>query len=409
MPDEPNTVTLTYQEEGSIDRRRLSGVLGAATTFLLLLLIVALSLGAVGAVGVGIGGFVIEFSDVTAPTGSVYPALAQQSECDSAPQIMATLDGQSRIQGYFQITKGIPVPGSAVDGVSVDILSEARNNSSINAENLDLYMTALSSSRLTLGDMRIYERGPSDNGTVPLQDLYAESDENTSAEAFRPGFTVDSAGGFAVLNGRAVVYQIAFDNIEIGTISVSGSTYDTGNATLAGGYDCDELQPPQRNNNSEFTLPGEGNVTSSTPPPVDNSEPSEPSVSSGSGAEPNTDETDNRTSENNETVETDENSEDGVRDEGEPELEVVDVTPPQDAHIEPGDRITVEVNVSNVGNATERWGVYMQVENDVDNVTADSRTVELEPGESTELVLEHEATPADLPRLDSYVGVESSG
>ena len=69
--DPPDTIVLSYREEGGIDRRRLSGILGASTTFLLLLLIIGLSLGAVGAAGIGIGGFVVEFSDVSAPSGAV--------------------------------------------------------------------------------------------------------------------------------------------------------------------------------------------------------------------------------------------------------------------------------------------------------------------------------------------------
>jgi hypothetical protein len=413
VSDEPDTVILTYREEGGIDRRRLSGILGAATTLLLILLIVGLSLGALGAVGIGIGGFVIEFSDVTAGSGAVYPALAQQSECDTAPQLMATLDGQAQIDGYFQISKGIPVPGSTIDGVSVDIMSQAGNNSSINAENLDLYLTALSSAQLALGETQISERGPSENRTVTMQELYAESDENTSSESFRPGFGVDASGGFGVLDGRAIVYQIAFDNIEIGSISVSGSTYDAGDATLAGGYECDQLRPPERNNNSEFVLPGEGNVTSRTQPagagqpediePSENRTDSSPTTGA-SEADPSaeTDEPEQETG--NETTEVDQQDEP----EGEPEIEVTDVTPPQDTEIEVGDDVVVELTVSNVGNATETWEVYMSVDDsDGGNSTVDSESVSLEPGEGTDVTLEHEATPSDLPRVDAVVGIDT--
>jgi len=48
--DKNGTLVVTYREdEGEVDRRRLAGIMGAATTVMMLFLVIALSLGMVGA------------------------------------------------------------------------------------------------------------------------------------------------------------------------------------------------------------------------------------------------------------------------------------------------------------------------------------------------------------------------
>ncbi len=400
MSDGPqDTIIISYREDGAIDRRRLSGILGAATTLLMLLLIVALSLGAIGAVGVGIGGFVIEFSDVSAASGAVYPALGQQSECDSAPQLMATLDGEAEIDGYFQITKGIPVPGETVGGVSVDVLSEAGNGSSISADSLDLHLTALSSQELVLGETTIAESGPSEEG-ASSDDLYTDAEEVSAldGEEIQTGFGVDASGGFGVIGGRAVVYQIAFDNIEIGGIGVSGSTYEAGNVTTAASYDCDELEPVAVDADGNFTLPqeGQGGVTTHGAPTTASAQDFEPQETAQDTQDEAPDES------------PDEQTADEQTDaEGEPELEVVTMEPPQDAELAVGDSLTAEVNVTNAGNATETWNVYMGVDRAGDEVPVTDQQTTVAPDETQTVPFEYEVTEADLPEVDAVFGVET--
>jgi hypothetical protein len=360
----PDNVILTYREEGNIDRRRLSGTLGAATTLLLILLIVALSIGAIGAAGVGIGGFVVEFSDVTAPSGAIYPALAEQSECGNAPQLTAVLEGEAVIQDHFRVTKGIPLPGGFADGVSVDVISEAGNNSSITAEDLELRLASLNSRTISLQNASIteYNVGTPPNETPSAEDSYADaSDPNsTEPEMVDTEFGVDAPGGFALTDGRAVVYHIAFGNLDIADIGVTGSLADSANMTLArsSSNDCRDIF--QQRIADDY-----GNASNA-----------------------------------NEGTDTSGNLE------GEPEMEVVGVSPPRDDALAVGDTLSVEANITNVGNATETWTAYMNVSNGTRNETVDTRNVTVAVNETVTVSLEHEIRQRDLPDLDTTFGVE---
>ncbi|MFP4188258.1 MAG: hypothetical protein ACLFR5_02480 [Halobacteriales archaeon] len=402
--DPSETIVLSYREEGQIDRRRLSGILGASTTLLLLLLIVALSLGAVGAAGIGIGGFIVEFSDVSAPSGAVYPAVGEQSDCDTAPQMMATLDGQAEIQGYFRITKSIPVPGQTVDGVSVNVLSEAGNGSSITAEDLDLRLTALSSGELILGGGEIKEYGPDDyaDGNTSPETSYADTVEQSSTELSEADveFSVNASGGFGIRRGRAVVYQIAFGNIDIADIGVTGSLYD-GNVTLAGDYDCEEIKPPARTEDGNFTLPAQGNVSYEGAP----EQPTQPANGTTNGTTNGTEANAANTTEAGNDTQTNE-TDTATEPEPEPSLEVVSVSPPSSVDLDLGDSFAVDLNVTNVGNATGDWRVYMNVTDDAgENATVASENVTLEPNDSADVSFEYEATSDDVPKVDATLGV----
>jgi len=401
VSDEPDTVILTYHEEGVIDRRRLSGILGASTTLLVLLLIIGLSLGAVGAAGIGIGGFVIEFSDVSAPSGSVYPAAGPQSQCDSAPQMMATLNGESEIQGYFLVQKTIPVPMSSVDGVTVDVMSEAGNNTSITAENLDLRLTALSSAELVLRGGKIKEYGPDEVPVDSPIDSYSDVDESNSTglEDSDVEFGIDASGGLGIRRGRAVVYHIAFGNIDITSVGVSGSM-SNGNATVATDYDCDELKPPARTEGGNFTLPRDDGADARRTATA--GVPGEPTGGNSSNV---SDVTTNGTEAD---TEDEVNATDGDAPEAEPSVEVVNLSPPRSESLEIGDTFSVALNVSNTGNATGDWRVYMNVTNREDNVTAGEENLVLEPGEGTDVSFRYEATSADVPTVDATLGVEEA-
>jgi hypothetical protein len=392
VPKEPqNTVTVTYREDGRVDRRRLSGVLGATTTILLLLLIIGFSLGAIGAVGVGIGGFVAEFGGVAAESAAVYPAIGQQSECESAPQMMAALQGEADIYDYFEISKGIPVPGTTIDGVSVDITSEVDNNSSISANGLDLHMTALASRQLVLDETEIRENIP--NGTSAESYYYADPediDAQDIADA-QPGFSIDAAGGFGITGGRAIVYQLAFDQVEIGSLGVGVSTYNASNTTFAGSYNCKNIQPPARTADGNFTLPGQGthNVTQDptgagiprgaepidgTPPPDQSSGPpaggfegSQPTIPDGNATNAETDMPGDAAQPDaggtEPTVPDGTNPDTGTDDEpeGEPEITVLNVIPSEGENLDIGDSVLIRFELTNAGNRTRTWSVFLDV------------------------------------------------
>jgi hypothetical protein len=375
---EPDTVVLTYQEDGKIDRRRLSGILGASTTLLLLLLIVALSLGAIGAAGVGIGGFVVEFSDVTAPSGAIYPALAEQSECGSAPQLTAVLEGEAVIQDHFRVTKGIPIPGNVVDGVSVDIISEAGNNTTVSAEDLELRLVSLNSRTVSLKNASITEYNvdtPPGETPVAAHSYADASDPNsTNPEMVDTEFGIDAPGGFALTEGRAVVYHIAFGNLDIAGLGVTGSLADSDNMTLAGSAsnDCDRIF--QQRIAADKPYMGEGTD-------VTNASRAGTQARDESGIQPE-------------------------EPEGEPQIEVVEITPPRNVTLNFGDRLLVELNVTNVGNATDTWTAYMDIANGTQNDTVDTQNVTVGVNETATVTLEHEVRRGDLPNLEATFGVE---
>lgn len=476
---EPDTVVLTYEEDGKIDRRRLSGILGAATTLLVLLLVVALSLGAIGAAGVGIGGFVVEFSDVTAPSGTVYPVLGPQSTCDTAPQLMATLDGQAVIQDYFRVTKGIPLPGDVVEGFSVNVVSEVGNGTNITARDLELRLTNLRSDVVALKNATLFEQNvkTEDGSPTTPADLYADASNPNSTNFSRVSteFAINASGGFALRNGRATVYQIAFGNIDISDIGVNGSLADRDDMAMPGTQNCDSLRTMSNETrnitDSDITKAVDyGGETEPEPEPQARLEILSSSLQDTNRSLEVGDEfssTLNLTNTGNATGSwtvsmlvltgevrtvraknatldpgnstrlnftyevappdvpgfatrfTADRAGSDVRglargaasnasEEGEPRLEVTDIYP--ETALEVGDTFSVDLNVTNVGNATGNWSVYMNVTNATGaNTTVASRNVTVAPDESAAVTLDYEATPADVPTVDATLGVDELG
>jgi hypothetical protein len=153
--DSNGTLVVTYRDdEGEVNKRRLAGILGAATTAMMAMLIVVFSLGMVGAaVGVGIGGFVADFGQVNATDtdgATIYPVLAEQPACESAPQLNADINGEVQIGEYVEFRKDLPLPSSAFTNgqiARITIVSDVDpigpGNNTISADNLDLRLTAL--------------------------------------------------------------------------------------------------------------------------------------------------------------------------------------------------------------------------------------------------------------------------
>jgi len=263
--DGPETVILEYQkDEPETDRRRLVGVIGAASTLLVLILIVALFLGSLGALGIGIGGFLATFGVVDADAGGViYPTLEEQGQCEKAPQLMASLDGEVAVQNHFGIQKDIPIPGSpmGIDSTRIDIITEIGENASVLVEDLDLRLIALNAESTVFGNGSLTEFTPDRNNKLQPKpnDSYAPTDAGISPgnlSSFSTEFGVDVADGFELHQGRVLAYQIAFGNIEItsATPAITLKGISEENSTASKRVSCDKLGPETRERKSDVLV-----------------------------------------------------------------------------------------------------------------------------------------------------------
>ena len=251
---EDGTITVTYREDdGEVDRRRLAGIMGAATTAAMVLLIVTFSLGMVGAaLGVGIGGFVANFDNVkTSGNASIYPVLGEQAACESAPQLEANLGGTAEItstdssQPAVEFFKDLPLPSPISDGDQFARITIAGNNDTndpIEASNLALRLTALEAGVLALGNATDYDIDQrasiaefSSNGDT-AETAYADNGTDVSDPS---GYPIDSdarindssftdktefgisAKGFAIEDGTAAAHQVTFDGINIQSVNLA--------------------------------------------------------------------------------------------------------------------------------------------------------------------------------------------
>jgi hypothetical protein len=241
--DSNGTLVVTYREdEGEVDKRRLAGILGAATTVMMLLLVITLSLGMVGAaMGVGIGGFVANFGTVDADGGVIYPVVGEQAACDNAPQLEASLSGTATVDRYVEFYKDLPIPSDLSlnnqDHVRISILSNL-SSSNVTAQNLDLRLTALEAEDLVLGDndtttpkATIQEFGPNQynyttSGTNEANASYAPTGAgqnalNGSPATQTPEFGINASTGFSLKNGTAAAHQVAFQQISLPQVDVA--------------------------------------------------------------------------------------------------------------------------------------------------------------------------------------------
>jgi len=264
MSEKDGQLLITYREqEGEVDRRRLAGMLGAATTVMLLFVIVAFSLGMVGAaLGVGLGGFVANFDQVqTNNTASIYPVLGEQAACETAPQLQAALNDDVEIIGTDGTTpaveffKDLPLPDSFNNGdefARITITGNGSLDNPIQASNLDLRLTALEANELALGDKAGDAANTSGtnfdftgvenasiaemnvDGASNPEDVYAEN-ESTDSEndpvPIGPTTTLDnfedqtefgiSGEGFVIDQGTAAAHQVTFDGINLQGVNLA--------------------------------------------------------------------------------------------------------------------------------------------------------------------------------------------
>jgi len=237
MPEKDNngTLVITYREdEGEVDRRRLAGVLGAATTAMMTLLIVAFSLGMVGAaLGVGMGGFVASFGNVEANDGgTIYPVLGEQPACEEAPQLKASLRGEAEISEHVAFYKDLPAPGVLnVSTVRINIVSNLSDSPNVTANNLDLRLSALAADSLELNssdnnsaDVKISEYREAVNGSTDATASYGVDsnndpltlrNESALSDNVEFGISIPRDGDVIIENGTSAAHQVAFESITV--------------------------------------------------------------------------------------------------------------------------------------------------------------------------------------------------
>ncbi len=267
--EEKEKVTYTRpKDEGEVDKRRFAGIMGVAGTVAMIALISFFSIGMVGAaLGVGIGGFVANFEQVTyndstatstpTPNAQIYPVLGAQAACDSAPQLEASLTGKANISGGVEFFKDLPLPGSGGDGFDstsfarISIIGSAPDSNPITIDNHDLRLTALESPELKLADANIREFGPGDydNGTTPKAS-YAPSGQGTvgsnagGTTSNTPEFGINASSFVLPQGGTAAAHQVSFQSISLTNLDLAVNIIN--NSSPATGPTPRVVDPGQR-------------------------------------------------------------------------------------------------------------------------------------------------------------------
>jgi hypothetical protein len=288
------TITVTYREdEGEVDNRRLAGIMGVATTAGMALLIVTFSLGMVGAaLGVGLGGFVANFDNVSTDSGaSIAPVIGEQAACDNAPQLAAVLSSASITDASgndraVEFMKDIPLPSIAGLNSGNNFTRITIASSEVpKVTGLALRLSALSAETAVLKNGNIAEIGPDGNqsdgggydgtgefggggasdsyqgvtqnpGDTALNGLEGSDGLNNSSNVdnFDTEFGI-SAQEFTIDNGTAAAHQVAFDNIQLADLNLFVQVLnaselenptDVGMSERAPGLVADPISPGDR-------------------------------------------------------------------------------------------------------------------------------------------------------------------
>jgi len=259
MDKETKEFTRT-SEESEVDKRRFAYVMGGASTAMIVALLTFFSIGMVGAaLGVGIGGFVANFEEVSYTDGNaqVYPTLGTQAACDKAPQLEASLSGTTTITGGVEFFKDLPLPsnfGTNFDFARITIIGNGTGG--ITAQDLDLRLTALETANLSLSGADIQEFSPSeyDNGSdaessyVPSGTTSVTNDTTVASETPEFGITADE---FVLpQGGSAAAHQVSFASLDLEEVNLFVQILNSSNATsngptertvAPGSRDCDSL------------------------------------------------------------------------------------------------------------------------------------------------------------------------
>jgi hypothetical protein len=218
---------------GKVSRKRFAVVFGTASAIMVISLstFLGVSMVAGAMLGPGMGGFVAEFGEITYNEGDaeIYPVLAAHSACDNAPQLEASLKGQTRLDGNVTFYKDLPLPSSdfAPNQMARVGINAQAPPSGISVQDLDLRLTALKAEEINLGTTEVREFGSGtqygyNDGTQNASFAPSGSGSlNTSDDSsLVPEFGLD-AGLFTLPGGgTAAAHQISFGNIELNTVDL---------------------------------------------------------------------------------------------------------------------------------------------------------------------------------------------
>jgi len=217
---------------GHVSRRRFAGVLGVATAAAVFSLVTFVSVGMVAGavVGPGMGGFVAEFGGVTytGEDAQIYPTLANHAACDNAPQLEATLTGETTLNGNVTFYKDLPLPPQFDSGggetiARLSILADAPPTG-IAVQDLELRFTALEANRIIFNRSELREFGPDsyDDGSTnaSFSPPGNGSLDPTDAEERVPEFGLDASFFNLPDGGTGAAHHVSLGSITLSDVNL---------------------------------------------------------------------------------------------------------------------------------------------------------------------------------------------
>jgi hypothetical protein len=230
---EKEKVTYTRPKgDGEVDRRRFAAAMSVAGTVAVIGLVTFFSVGMVGAaLGVGIGGFVANFQNVTYnsatasnPSAEIYPTLGAQPACDNAPQIEASLSGDAILQGQVEFFKDLPLPSGfgSNDFARISIVANNGSSNQITATDLNLRLSALETTKLSLSDADIGENSFQNTSNNALVDTSSAGDaySNETDGAEGAEFAIQASSFELPEGGSAAAHQVSFSSIDLNDLNI---------------------------------------------------------------------------------------------------------------------------------------------------------------------------------------------
>lgn len=218
---------------GKLSRKRFATTLGTASAITIISLSTFLGVGMVAGamLGPGMGGFVAQFGEITYNQGSaeIYPVLASHSACDNAPQLEASLDGQTTLNGDVVFYKDLPLPSTEYtqDQMARISINAKAPPSGIQVQDLDLRLTALKADQIKLGNTSVREFGSGtqygyNDGTqnASFSPSGSGSLDPTDDSSLVPEFGVDASLFTLPSGGTAAAHQVSFGSIELTSVDL---------------------------------------------------------------------------------------------------------------------------------------------------------------------------------------------
>ncbi|MFW5938728.1 MAG: hypothetical protein ACOCSN_07280, partial [Halanaeroarchaeum sp.] len=222
---------------GSVDVHRFGATMTAATAFLVVLAMSALTAGTVAGTvfGPGMGGFVAEFGIVDANEGTIYPVLDEHPACENAPEMEANLRGDVTIDDHLAFHKDLPSPdGFPADVVRLSIVA-ANLSQPVDSSDLSLRFTGLRTEHADLGDpgaerFEFREFGPDvwDEGNGSTDRFSQDRDFGLDDADYELGIGVEGDDAFLLRNGTAAAHHVSFAEISIPDVDLMVAAGDEG-------------------------------------------------------------------------------------------------------------------------------------------------------------------------------------